>query len=221
MKLLVLANSYKLGNRCVAGIDLDTGKWVRPVSQSPGGAIPEHKTAVSRSGRFVPVLPLDVVEFEVGRSRATPHHPEDVEVKGPFTLVGNMTIADLRAKYPEVVQEEGPIFGNYSDRIPAGVVSSIGGHSSLMLMQVSRFGFDRTLNVNGNPQFRGSWGERPKHVDLVITDPQFVHVRQSLSSGLIEKALVTISLGEELNGAHFKLIATVFPLGEVIPSASF
>jgi len=93
MKLLVLANSYKLGNRCVAGIDLDTGKWVRPVSQSPGGAIPEYKTAVSKSWRFVPVLPLDVVEFEVGRSRATPHHPEDVELMGALTLVGNMTIA--------------------------------------------------------------------------------------------------------------------------------
>ena len=221
MKLLVLANSYKLGNRCVAGIDLDTGEWVRPVSQLFDGSIPEHKTAVRKNGRFVPVLPLDVVEFEVGRSRATPHHPEDVEFKGAFTLAGNMTIAELRAKLPEVVQDVGPIFGDYSDRIPAGVVSSIGGHSSLKLMQVSRFGFDRTLNANGKPQFRGSWGEGPKHVDLVITDPQFVHVRQSLPSGLIDKTLVTISLGEELNGAHFKLIAAVFPLGEVIQSASF
>ena len=221
MKLLVLANSYKLGNRCVAGIDLDAGKWVRPVSQLPGGSIPEKKTEVSKNGRFEPVLPLDIVEFEVGRSRATPHHPEDVEFKGAFTLIGKMTIAELCAKFPAVVQEEGPIFGNYSDRIPGAGVSSIGGRSSLMLMQVSRFGFDKTLNVSGNPQFRGSWGERPEHVDLVITDPEFVHVRQSLASGLINGALVTISLGEELKGAHFKLIAAVLPLGEIIPSASF
>ena len=219
MKLLVLANSYKLGNRCVAGIDLDTGKWVRPVSQLPGGAIPELKTAVRKDGRLVPVAPLDVVEFEVGQNRATPHHPEDVELRGPFSLIGNMSIAELRAKFPEVVQDEGPIFGDYSDRIPAAAVLSIGSHSSLMLMQVSRFGFDKTLNIRGNPQFRGSWGERPKHVDLVITDPEFVHVRQSLASGLIDGALVTISLGEELKGAHFKLIAAVLPLGEIIPSA--
>ena len=219
MRLLVLANSYKLSNRCVAGIDLDTGKWIRPVGQLLDGSILEHKTAVRKNGRFVPVVPLDVVEFEVGQNRATPHHPEDVEFMGPFSLIGKMSIAELRAKFPEVVQDEGPIFGDYSDRIPGAVVSSIGGRSSLVLMQVSRFGFDKTLNVSGNPQFRGSWGERPKHVDLVITDPEFVHVRQSLASGLIDGALVTISLGEELKGAHFKLIAAVLPLGEIIPSA--
>ena len=28
-----------------------------------------------------------------------------------------MNIAELRAKFPEVVQDEGPIFGDYSDRI--------------------------------------------------------------------------------------------------------
>lgn len=215
----MLANSYKLGNRCVAGIDLDTGKWVRPVGQLLDGSILEHKTAVRKNGRFVPVVPLDVVEFEVGQNRATPHHPEDVELRGPFALVGRMSIEELLAKFPELVQDEGPIFGDYSDRIPGAVVSSIGGRSSLVLMQVSRFGFDKTLNVSGNPQFRGSWGERPKHVDLVITDPEFVHVRQSLASGLIDGALVTISLGEELKGAHFKLIAAVLPLGEIIPSA--
>jgi hypothetical protein len=221
MRLLVLANSYKLSNRCVAGIDLDTGKWIRPVGQLLDGSILEHKTAVRKNGRFVPIVPLDVVEFEVGQNRATPHHPEDVELRGPFSLIGNMSIAELRAKFPEVVQDEGPIFGDYSDRIPAAAVLSIGSHSSLMLMQVSRFGFDKTLNISGNPQFRGSWGERPKHVDLVITDPQFVHVRGSLSSGLIDGALVTISLGEELKGAHYKLIAAVLPLGQVNQQGSF
>ena len=32
MELLVLANSTKLRNRCIAGIDLNTDNWVRPVS---------------------------------------------------------------------------------------------------------------------------------------------------------------------------------------------
>ncbi|MFP5272720.1 dual OB domain-containing protein [Coleofasciculus sp.] len=30
-KIICLANSRKLDERCIAGIDLNTGKWVRPV----------------------------------------------------------------------------------------------------------------------------------------------------------------------------------------------
>ena len=221
MKLLVLANSYKLGNRCVAGIDLDTGKWVRPVSQSPGGAIPEHKTAVSKSGRFVPVLPLDVVEFEVGRSRATPHHPEDVELLGAFTLVGNMTIAELRAKFPEVVQEEGPIFGNYSDRISGSEMLLRKEHQSLLLVHVSKFWFHHKLNIKGKDQNRGSWGYQKEQVDLAITDPGFEQVRKSITDGVIDGALVTVSVGENFNGFHYKLIAAVLPLGQVNQQGSF
>ena len=37
MRLLVMANSKKLKGRCIAGIDIDTGKWVRPVSNNEHG----------------------------------------------------------------------------------------------------------------------------------------------------------------------------------------
>ena len=221
MKLLVLANSYKLGNRCVAGIDLETGKWVRPVSQSPGGSIPENKTAVSKNGRLVPVLPLDVVEFEVGRSRATPHHPEDVEFMGAFTLAGNMTVAELRAKFPEVVQEEGPIFGDYSDRISGSEILLRKGHQSLLLMYVSKLWFHHKLNIKGNEQNRGSWGYQKERVDLAITDPEFEQVRKSITSRVIDGALVTVSVGENFDGFHYKLIAAVLPLGQVNQQGSF
>ncbi len=33
-RIICLANSEKLGERCIAGIDIDTGKWVRPVCDS-------------------------------------------------------------------------------------------------------------------------------------------------------------------------------------------
>jgi hypothetical protein len=43
-RIVCLANSEKLQERCIAGIDLDTGKWVRPVCDSlypEDGRIPE------------------------------------------------------------------------------------------------------------------------------------------------------------------------------------
>jgi len=59
-RLICLANSRRDGGRCVAGIDIDSGRWIRPLPPR-GGAIPEEKTFLG-GGLFTP---LDVIELEV------------------------------------------------------------------------------------------------------------------------------------------------------------
>lgn len=58
-RIVVLANSWKHHDWCIAGIDLDTGKWVRPVTDLDDGRIP--KSAMKLDGYF-PSL-LDVLEI--------------------------------------------------------------------------------------------------------------------------------------------------------------
>lgn len=41
-RILCLANSWKRGERCIAGIELATGRWVRPVTDTIDGSVPEH-----------------------------------------------------------------------------------------------------------------------------------------------------------------------------------
>jgi hypothetical protein len=57
--IVVLANSWKHHDWCLAGIDLDTGKWVRPVTDLDDGRIPQ--TAMKLGGYF-PKL-LDILEI--------------------------------------------------------------------------------------------------------------------------------------------------------------
>jgi hypothetical protein len=46
--VLCLANSKKEGERCIAGIDVSTGQWVRPVSRhTPKGEVPFRERQVS------------------------------------------------------------------------------------------------------------------------------------------------------------------------------
>ena len=60
--LLVLANSYKNHHRCIAGIDLGSGKWIRPLSRkTPGGEVSQVESSIS--GGVQPRL-LDVVEID-------------------------------------------------------------------------------------------------------------------------------------------------------------
>jgi len=221
MKLLVLANSYKLGGRCVAGIDLDTGKWVRPVGDLPQGSISFAATKVNKAGQFVAVAPLDMIEFSVGQNMATPHHPEDIELRGAFNYLGKITIAELRTDFATVIQNEGPIFGDYFDRISALDSFGNSGQGSLLLVHVSKLFFNDVAKFGGIPKPRGSWSTAGGNFNLAITDPEFEHVRGSLIKGVINGALVTISLGEEFQGSHYKLIATVLPFGEVVQQGSF
>ncbi len=58
-RLVILANSWKHSDWCLAGIDLDTGLWVRPVTRLDDGRIP--KAAMQLDGYF-PQL-LDVIEL--------------------------------------------------------------------------------------------------------------------------------------------------------------
>ena len=34
-KLIILAASSKRNNYCVAGVDAETGEWIRPISENP------------------------------------------------------------------------------------------------------------------------------------------------------------------------------------------
>lgn len=62
--MICLANSFRPGGRCVAGIDVATGQWIRPVPPR-GGAIPILRTTIN--GRNLSVL--DVVKLRVGPPR--------------------------------------------------------------------------------------------------------------------------------------------------------
>ena len=57
-RLLCLANSWRPGGRCVAGIDCDSGQWIRPVPLR-GGAIPEERTWLNN--RCIALL--DIIEI--------------------------------------------------------------------------------------------------------------------------------------------------------------
>ena len=73
MRLVCLANSIKLSSRCVAGIDLKQGRWVRPVSRLHDGILsPIHYWL---PGKQDP-RPLDILD--IGLDAPSPNYqPEN------------------------------------------------------------------------------------------------------------------------------------------------
>jgi hypothetical protein len=91
--MLCLANSYKEKNRCVAGIDLKTGQFVRPVADSHSQAVPKEWTETD--GRSL--KPLDIVEVPIRRGDATvPYQSENRFSDEGWQIVGQAKPSDLQ-----------------------------------------------------------------------------------------------------------------------------
>jgi hypothetical protein len=92
VKLVCLANSWRPGGRCVAGIDLDTGQWIRPVPKA-GGAIPESATHFDNHE----LAPLDVIELDVTLPISTTKYQRENRIitTQPWKLLGALKPADV------------------------------------------------------------------------------------------------------------------------------
>jgi len=96
-KLIILAASAKKKNFCVAGVDAETGKWIRPISQKPEleEAVPLEDLKYPDGSR---VEPLDVVEIKFSdRAAKNPIQPENFfyDEKYFWQKVGRVTLEEV------------------------------------------------------------------------------------------------------------------------------
>ena len=132
-KIIVLTKSKKHSGYCVAGIDYETGKWIRLVSSDTNteGAV-SNETLQLSNGESLEIY--DIIICRVLKSCGTMIQPEnwlyDEEVK--WKKIG-------RSNLNEVVKKHGYdsmnyIFGNSDYKLPADW--SFRGDSSLCLLKV-------------------------------------------------------------------------------------
>ncbi len=199
--ILCLANAWKKGGRCIAGIRMDEGSWVRPVSDTKDGELTDSQCKMD-AGRQV--APLDVVRVYLKAPAPRPHQPEDWLISARQWRLQRRLDASEAKKVLKKSRElhEGGIFGTTTDRVPLSQIDSLPGgriKSSLTVVRAKA------------PEFR--WGKKPgqkravfRHAgttyDLAMTFEDRPPVGQSTS-----KWYFTISLGEPFHGSCYKLVA--------------
>ena len=192
MRMICLANSYKDGGRCIAGIDADTGKLVRLVVES-GGSIPLKKTYV-KAGRWPfkkkPLSPLEIVEIDVKPCPLIAEFQcENQIIAGwHWRIAGREEPANL-LKYCDATA---PIFCSTSDRIYASVLRRMPPEcwKSLQLVEPADLAFERDQREKWRVRFKDAKGGS---YDLSLTDPFFMNKLQS-GVPVSKKCLLTISL---------------------------
>ena len=211
--LIVLASSAKNSERCIAGIDTDSGEWIRPVGPSGHGEVPFSLRNINGKEPGI----LDIVRMELDSSAET--HGFQMEnrsiVAKPWRLVRKATAQDVlpyRCRDSHVFFEGGAHI-RHSDLVNDGA-----RRSSLQLWGVSDFRCFEDTNIRGVSRWKG-WFTVPggQSYSLVIKDLDY---EAQLNEGHRPSgyALLLVSLGvpftpETWTEAHcWKLIATVIEL---------
>lgn len=233
--LLVLANSQKKGDRCVAGKILtpnengtcDVGRWVRPVHPGQSeGAIPLEMTMVDHQW----LAPLDVIEIGLAKPMGDPDHPEDWQID-PNTPWRKAAVVS-KAYMPQLCDDPEDLWGidsAFSRRVPSGYVPTMTTPSTLRLMTPSApcvvKGFMEDRKDGRGPRLRVRL-EIP-HNDTIHTfdvkDLAFI-VRYGIKEHVFQygqfqlrypepaKVAFCLSLTPPFNGFQYKIAAAIIEL---------
>lgn len=131
-EIIILAKSSKHNGFCIAGVDAETGEWVRPISsnEEEEGAVP-LTGILYEDGTEIQVL--DRVKIKLLEPVPTNVQPENYRYDESYYWVktGTATIEEVISQrgYDEVDQ----IFYNYQKEVDE---SEISGQPSLLLLRV-------------------------------------------------------------------------------------
>lgn len=216
-RIVVLANSWKHRDWCLAGIDLDTGKWVRPVTHLDDGRIP--KTSMKLGGYF-PAL-LDVLEIPLDSTGPDFGFESEnrIILPGRWYQRGKMMPKDIEkyAKRPYYVLHNHKKYVTPRDLQQKPFAKRV----TLQLIRVDSFTVrDARRKSTDKPSWKGTILSGGRELELGITDPVYF---KRLNSGHKPSSFcfLTMSLGmpykppdwdEDDEPACWKLISGVIEL---------
>jgi hypothetical protein len=220
VEIICLANSKKLGGRCIAGIRTDGKGWIRPIGRNDhqGVLFPDDYTLIDGSEP----KKLSVIEIGISTSKPKPYQPENWLIEPtPWRLVSHtLNHSHLRLIKNAFFQGDS-LFGTTFDRIPYIQLEQYPAKSSLEIIQPVGVKWCITNSYSGNRQIRVIFYLHNIKYDLVVTDPDWLEKLAEFDLGYytseeIElpqevKFLFTISLGVPYNGDCYKLVAAVMP----------
>ena len=116
VKIICLANSKKNGDRCIAGIDICTGKWIRPISNLDDGRVSTNLCLIDNEE----LKPLDIVDIPFDNQN------NGYEVENLTILPGTWKKIEqvLSSSLLEYSESE-IIYSQYSQKVPKFFLDSL------------------------------------------------------------------------------------------------
>jgi hypothetical protein len=175
-RIVCLANSVKIGGRCIAGREIKEngalGPWIRPISVRPSAELTLSECGLQ--DRSTPKL-LDILEVQFLQAAPHFHQSENhyIDADVPWKKVGELprTQIDLLCEEPESLWIN-------SDSTTTGTLNCISvdeAHSltaSLTLIKLDKFSIEVGTNAwSGKRMYRGNFHYKGAFYSFSLTDP--------------------------------------------------
>jgi hypothetical protein len=211
---ICLANSYKHGGRCIAGIEVvpqsdgslgivrhDDGRprWIRPVSMSANGEIPNH---LAESFKIFSLVKLTDVEPCPDNAHTEDVHCTRMEIC-PFELSPTKDFLNQL-----IDTQHQAVFYFRGKSIPTTIIDRL--DYSLMLIHPDN-ACAYCDEGRENSKYRMKFTYNGSNYDFPITDPVFLEQfkKSPDSYADLDGVYLVLSLGIAFEGFHYKLVATV------------
>jgi hypothetical protein len=217
--ILCLANSYKHGGRCVAGIDPRDGAWIRLRGAAPDGTLQpaEYRLHDGSEPRL-----LDLIEVEAHYALPSDAHPEDWQIAPVrWCLLARPANPAVIRKALDTAGNGATILRDHRDRISCEEIAAKPMQASLALVCPSELHWWIRDDRQGKRRSRALFRRNHVTYDLSVTDPRWLERLNLLPAGIYPHSFLadagaetwlTVSLSEAFHGWHYKLVASVIEL---------
>ena len=240
VRFLCLAVSRKMNGYCIAGIDTDSGEWIRPVSADGYGELGRREITVKYRGKQSPRLmeTLDVAQLRLRKYAGKAGQPENWVLDrspeaSPLEILDHgANDASVLTQIKDLADQSSSsslLLGTAGKEISHQEIQKEPLPHSLCVIRPKNLTWVRTTNFKNKPRIEGWFdlGGRNVRYYLPLTDIAWEAKLLDLTvNGKIIAAsevpgaeanleiLLTISLGDlfEKTQCHYKLIAGVLLL---------
>jgi len=199
--IVILANSFKHNQHCVAGKCAETKKWLRPVADATGSALSHTQVQYENPyGKFT-VKPKQKIIIGFSSYAPLPNQPEN-HIVNNSVWQQNYSISDNELIHYLDMPDD--LWGE-NDRVLYSKITSksITINQSLYLVKVDKL----SLYKNQHNKRRATFRYNNINYYFAVTDPQFDKI---VTKNLGVSSILCISPGENFEGNCYKLVATVF-----------
>lgn len=210
-EILCLANSRKHQGRCIAGKEIKSKNWIRPVSKRQNGELKPKNMKYEESG--IPTI-LDKMKIYLKRPKEKKHQPENFLVaEKEWEKLGKLDMNDIE-KYEDDVSVLWTNCQPKKDRISFDFLKRHHEHlpRSLLLIKPEKSKI-LVQNYEGNKRIKSRFKYKNVLYNLTVTDPVVEDFYRNADKGEYEihglDPYYCISLGEPFEGCCYKLIAGI------------
>jgi hypothetical protein len=233
--IVILANSRRHNGHCIAGKDLATFQWIRPINILGNGQPRLDQSAFLDSDFKAltgnPSSPglLDCVRIGFGNNCPLYYQPENISIDATRWETLSPYPPNEITKFVDnpkscCLQDADP----YYKTIPARDLIGKPPKPSLSMIRLNRksnnIEIEHTTKQGKNPQHRLHFNYGTKRYDFPITDYQYeilVAQSQNDDARIFNDCFVTVGLGEKFSPydtnleLHYRFIVGIYPASEI------